>query len=508
MKQKAAEYFKNKLIRIGDAQGNTDKRVFERPELTNDVKTVHISGVCGKAMSPLAGLFKESGYTVSGSDTECYPPASDFIDSLKIEYHDGFSEENIKGKDLIIIPNIFGPDNVEAKYARENKLHQMSLPEAVSEFFIKDRTSIVICGTHGKTTTTGFASHVFLTAKRQPGFLIGGVAVPTEHGIQETPFNTPVSDSKYFIIEGDEYDTAYFDKAPKFLHYKPTIAVVTSLEFDHADIYSDFNEYKQSFIFLAEELNKDGLLILNGDSEEVRSLAQHSAAPVLYYGFTENCDVTAINITVDEKGQHFDLVFKGQTIGHFDIRLFGKYNLANTLSVCAIALHEKLSTEEIQEGLKTYLGMKRRQEIKGVFKGITIIDDFAHHPTAVRETLGGIREHFPNNRIIAVFEPRSNTSRKKMFEEDYGNAFGSVDALYLSMPHLRHNDVASDFIDGQRVINTAKKARNNAFTAICVSNCDEVLEQLVPDLKEGDVVVIMSNGSFDGIHEKLISRLS
>ncbi len=508
MKQPALVFFKKKLIRIGDAQGNTDKRLFERIQIEIEkIHKIHISGVCGKAMSPLAGLFKESGYVVSGSDTGCYPPASDFIDNLHIEYHDGFSEENIKGKDLIIIPNMFGPDNVEAAYARENQLSQMSLPEAVSNFFIKDRTSIVICGTHGKTTTTGFVSHVFTNAKRQPGFLIGGVVIPTEDGVEGTCFKTPISDSKYFIIEGDEYDTAYFDKSPKFLHYKPTIAVVTSLEFDHADIYADFEEYKQSFIFLAQELDKQGLLVLNGDSDEVKSLSQYSEADVIYYGLEENNDVTARGVSVDEKGQHFELIYKGQSMGHFDIRLFGKYNLMNALAVCAISLNEKLSTEEIKGGLKSFLGMKRRQEVRAVINGITIIDDFAHHPTAVRETLSGMKEHFPNGRVIAVFEPRSNSSRKKMFEENYSSAFTSADALYLSMPALRHNDNPADFINGDKVIDGARKARNKDFEAFCLSNGDEVLNVLISNLKIGDVVVIMSNGSFDGIHEKLISKL-
>lgn len=538
MKKAAASFFEAKLRRIGDAQGNTEKRIFTRPDILEkiqkgEIKKVHLTGVCGKAMSSLAGLFAEAGFEVSGSDEGCYPPASDMIAELGITFYEGFSSEHIKDKDLVIIANMFGPDNEEAKFARENRIPQMSMSEAIREFFIKDKTSIVLTGTHGKTTTTGLMAHVFITAGRNPGFVVGGVAVPTETGIKETSFGAGpdkvgVSESGvsttagnegadiksktgYFVIEGDEYDTSYFDKAPKFLHYKPKIAVVTSLEFDHADIYADFEDYKKSFILLAEEMPKDGLLVLNGDSAEVRKLAEHTESSVLYYGFNEDSDITAKNIKVSQEGQSFNVFYKGQDMGLFSIRLFGQYNVMNALSVCATAFHEGFTSKELQKGLSTFFGMKRRQEIIGKPKGIILIDDFAHHPTAVRETLGGIREHFKEHKIIAVFEPRSNTSRKKMFENDYGKAFEAVDALYLSMPILRHNDSPVDFIDGNIVIKTAEKMAKNkgksCFKAHCVSSCDQVLDILIPTLKEGDVVVMMSNGSFDGIYEKIMHKL-
>ncbi len=255
-------------------------------------------------------------------------------------------------------------------------------------------------------------------------------------------------------------------------------------------------------------MGKEGTLVLNGDLEEVISLSTHTEASVLYYGFKDSNDLIAKNIEVSQQGQKFDVFYKGQDLGTFSIQLFGAYNVLNTLAVLASSLTAGLSAEEIKSGLLTFKGMKRRQEIIGTPKGITLIDDFAHHPTAVRETLAGIREHFKQNRIIAVFEPRSNTSRKKMFEEAYSTAFGQVDALYLSMPALRHNDNPADFIDGNTIIENAKKSSTNKdFTAFCMKNCDEVLDQLVPTLREGDVVVMMSNGSFDGIYEKIIHRL-
>ncbi|MBU3668463.1 MAG: UDP-N-acetylmuramate:L-alanyl-gamma-D-glutamyl-meso-diaminopimelate ligase [Candidatus Taylorbacteria bacterium] len=522
MKAPAAIFFENKLRKIGDAQGNTEKRIFQRPDITQkiqygEIRKVHLTGVCGKAMSSLAGLFVEAGFVVSGSDVGCYPPASDMIEELGIVFYEGYSEEHVKDKDLVIIANMFGPDNAEAKYVRENNIPSMSMSEAIREFFIKDKESIVITGTHGKTTTTGLAAHVFMAAKRNPGFVVGGVAVPTVNGITETSFSagpdkkgdTSQGQKGFFIIEGDEYDTAYFDKAPKFLHYKPTIAVVTSLEFDHADIYSDFNEYKKSFVFLAEEVSNDGHLVLNGDSDEVTSLAPHTSAHVAYYGLKDINDFVAKDITVTEEGQSFTVLYKGQDLGRYSICLFGAYNVMNALAVFAASYLSGLSLDEIRAGLETFKGMKRRQEIIGKPKGVILIDDFAHHPTAVRETLQGIREHFPKNKLIAVFEPRSNTSRKKMFEDDYAHAFQSADELYLSMPALREMDNPADFIDGTVIVETAiKVSKNKDFRAFCVRNCDEVLEQLVPTLKEGDVVVMMSNGSFDGIYEKILNKLS
>ncbi len=518
MKKEARDFFDRKLRRLADSTDTVDKRIFVRPSAEEiagknergEIKKVHVIGVCGKATSSLAGLFAESGFEVSGSDEGCYPPASDLIKKLGMEFYEGFSGENIKDKDLVIVANMFGPDNPEVAYARENGLNQMSMPEAIAEFFIEGKTSIVVCGTHGKTTTTGMMAHLFISAKKGPGFVVGGVAVPAHGGIQETSFSVGAKDAKHFIIEGDEYDTSYFDKSPKFLLYKPKVSIVTSLEFDHADIYSDYEEYKKSFIYLAEETHEDGLLVLNGDIQEVKSLAEHASAKVLFYGFTEGCDVRAADIEVDAKGQHFSVLCKGENIGRFTLNLFGRYNIANALSVIAVALHENISVPEIRTGLETFLGMKRRQEIRADIHDILVIDDFAHHPTAVAETLAGIRERFPDRRIVALFEPRSNTSRKKMFEIPYSNSFGSADMLCLSMPALRHNDNPADFIDGPAVINhVIEEAKKNGreARAFCVSNGDEALGRLVPLLKPRDVVVVMSNGSFDGVHEKLISNL-
>jgi UDP-N-acetylmuramate: L-alanyl-gamma-D-glutamyl-meso-diaminopimelate ligase len=582
----ARKYFDEKLKKVGLETGTLEKRVFSRQEISgmtkenlkNMIKKVHIIGICGKGTSSLAGLFKQAGFEVSGSDTNFYPPASDLIDGLGIKFYQGFYEENLKDKDLIIVANMFGPDNVEVRFARENRLLQMSMPEAIETFFIGGRKSIVIAGTHGKTTTTGMMAHMLISAGKAPGFLVGGTSIETSGGIKETSFDIGDVDltdraidqdkvdlKGYFVIEGDEYDTAYFDKSPKFLHYKPDIAVITSLEFDHADIYTDFEEYKQSFIFLVKEVPKDGLLVLNGDIPEVRDLAQYAQSKVLFYGLgldpdsaspnsspghksVESLDIYIENLKINQKGQYFDVIYKGKDIGGFSISLFGQYNILNALSVIAICLEEGLAVDDIKVGLPAYLGMKRRQEVvyEDLINNITIIDDFAHHPTAVKETLSGIKDRYKGSdaglglesadnlalnqesvqkrRIIAVFEPRSVTSRKKMFEKAYSMAFSDADLVYISMPDLREVDNPSDFIDGNLIVshinreNTMVSSDNTTSNvesiasgteniAFCVKNAENVLQKLVPEIRPGDVIVIMSNGSFDGIHQKLVSAL-
>ncbi|MFA5933663.1 MAG: Mur ligase family protein [Candidatus Paceibacterota bacterium] len=494
MKEKAREYYNEKMKSMKDAE----LRFFDRPEIDfSQVSNVHLTGVCGTAMGSLAGLFREAGYEVSGSDKGCYPPMSDFIKESGIQFQEGFDPSHIEGKDLVIIANMFDAHNIEAKYARENSFPQLSMTEAIRNFFIKDCCSLVVAGTHGKTTTTGLLAHVFTSAGFDPGFLIGGVMVNSGKSFH-------VGNGDYFIIEGDEYDTAYFDKSPKFLHYVPQAAIITSVEFDHADIYHDFTDYKKAFEFLAEEIPADGLLLLCGDNY-AQNFAEYTEAPVLFYGLDEGNDVTARDVSVQEDGQHFTLVIKGEEVANdLVIPLFGKYNLQNTLAVCALAITEGISIELLREGLKTFLGMKRRQEIIHDGKAI-IIDDFAHHPTAVRETLSGIRERFPKRRIVAVFEPRSVTSRKKIFESDYGTSFLSADCVFLSMPALKEVDNPDDFVDTKKIVDTIVsqgKIASSDLSAI------EVLPKLASFIQEGDVVVIMSNGSFDGIHLKLATLLS
>ncbi|HEX8591252.1 MAG TPA: Mur ligase family protein, partial [Candidatus Paceibacterota bacterium] len=449
-------------------------------------------GVCGTAMGSLAGLLGEAGYEVTGSDTGCYPPMSDLITELGITFFEGYDPDHLKDADIIIIGNASSPDNVEAIYAREQGLPTLSLPEAVAEFFIKGKRSLVVAGTHGKTTTSGLLAHVFTSAGKEPSYLIGGVPQGFGKGFH-------VGKGDHFVIEGDEYDTAYFDKRPKFLHYRPTSAVITSLEFDHIDIYDDLDDYRQAFVFLTELIPEGETFFVWGDGAETRALAKKGNAKT--YGLEEGNDITAKNITVSPPGQRFTLVIDGKEIGEVETPLFGEHNLNNVLSVCAVALSEGMSFEELKKGIGSFTGMKRRQEVIAEEKGVTFVDDFAHHPTAVRETLKAIRMKYPERRIIALFEPRSNTSRRKLFEQGYIESFDEADALHLKVPPMRHNDSAEDFMDAEKVV---REVTARGTEARLYETGDELVAGVAPTLQTGDVVLIMSNGSFDGIYTKLV----
>ncbi len=505
MRAESSHYYKEKLKRLADH----DLRLYDRkiPTDVKDIKKIHLIGVCGTAMGSLAGLLKEAGYEVSGSDEACYPPMDKQIAELGIRFFEGFRAENVVGADLVVVGNFSGPNNPETAFARDQKLKTLSLPEAFSLFFISPRhggagkTSLVVAGTHGKTTTTGLLAHVFQSAGEDPTYLIGGVTENEHHSFRS-------GDGQFVIMEGDEYDSAYFDKSPKFLHYRPNSAIITSLEFDHIDIYDDLKDYTQAFKFLAEEIPEEGNLILWGDDQNVRNLGDVAKSNIYFYGLKEDNDISARDIKVDKDGQNFTLVVKGKEIGELRTTLHGNHNLLNTLAVCAIAIANGISFEKLKEGLATFKGMKRRQEIVGEVRGITMIDDFAHHPTAVRETIAAIKEKFSERRIVAFFEPRSNTSRRKIFEDDYGKAFDGASKVYLSVPPLRHNDTREDFIDEEKVGATINGRARNPEKAHYYSNADSLLEAALPELKEGDVVLIMSNGAFGGIQQKLLLKLT
>ncbi len=450
-------------------------------------------------MGSLAGLLCEAGYSVSGSDEGCYPPMSTLISRLGIEFRDGYKKENLEGADLTIIGNTCRVDNPEAAYVRENNLPALSLPEALQVFFLNSRRSLVVAGTHGKTTTTGILSHVFSYAGLDPSYLVGGI-------IQNYDESFHLGGGKHFIIEGDEYDTAYFDKSPKFLHYSPTSAIVTSLEFDHADIYKDMEDYTQAFSFLFEIMPpNDGTLFLCGDGKNLRNLGMQAKGKVKYYGLESNNDITAKNIKVLPEGQEFNLYVEGKDVGVFLTPLHGSHNLLNTLAVCGLSLSEEVPLDALREGLRTFKGMKRRQEIVGEAGGVTVIDDFAHHPTAVRETIKAIKAKFPGRRLVVFFEPRSNTSRRKIFEDEYSRSFDGAGEVYLSIPPFRHNDRKEDFIDAPKVVAEINKRGSKAFV---FDDAESLLKSALLNIKKGDIVLVMSNGSFDGIHQKLLKSLS
>ena len=477
-------------------------RLFDRPPLPDPsaVTSVYLVGICGKGMGALAELLAQAGYAVRGSDEAAYPPMSTRLEEAGITVDEGFAAENLvrARPDLVIVGNAAVPTHPEATYAREHGLVQLSFPEALAHFFLRDRRSLVVAGTHGKTTTTGMLVHVFREAGLDPGFLVGGVLA----GLGTT---AAVGTGPHFIVEGDEYDAAYFDKRPKMLHYRPTSAIVTSMEFDHADIYADWDDYRAAFVAFAGLVPSEGLLALHGDDPEVRALAPHTASRVQFFGLEGgDDDVSARDLRAGEGGQRFTLVRGHEALGEVFLPLGGRFNVLNALAVCTLALDEGVAFDALAHGLATFRGMRRRQEVAGEAAGVLVVDDFAHHPTAVAGTVAGVRERWPGRRLVAVFEPRSNSSRRKVFEGRYGEAFDTADRAFLSAPPLRHNDDAADFLDPERV---AALIGERGVPASAHGGATDLLQPLLDEVRPGDLVLVMSNGSFDGLVGRLMAAL-
>lgn len=476
-------------------------RLFDRPAppTPDALRDVYLIGICGTGMGSLAGLFSEAGYAVRGADENVYPPMSTRLAAYGIPVHQGFDAAHLDPPpDLVVVGNACTPTHPEAAYAREQRLAQLSLPEAISQYFIRDRRSLVVAGTHGKTTTTGMLTHVMRAAGYDPGFLVGGVMTGLD-------LSYSVGSGSHFIVEGDEYDSAYFDKRPKFLHYRPTSAIVTSMEFDHADIYANWDDYRNAFREFAASVPRDGLLALYGDDYEVRALINFTEAKVRYYGLEGGDDhVTATNIRTGGGGQRFTLVVNEREMTDIFLPMSGRHNLRNALGVITVALHEGLSPETLAEAFASFKGMKRRQEIRGEADGVLILDDFAHHPTAVKETIRAVRERWPERRLVAIFEPRSNSSRRKVFEDEYSAALTDADLTFLSAPPLRHNDVADELMHAETVVAAVNDAGTPAHLA---PHADALLPLLLNELLPGDVALIMSNGGFGNIHQRLLDAL-
>ncbi len=475
-------------------------RIFERPPLKRpeDVESVYLIGVCGKGMGALAELFAQTGYAVRGSDDAAYPPMSTRLGSLGIPIDEGYDPKHLDpAPDLIIVGNACTPTHVEAAYARENGLVQASFPEALAHYFLSDRRPVVVAGTHGKTTTTGLAVHVFKEAGLDPGFLVGGVMVGDEA-------TSGVGRGTHFIVEGDEYDSAYFDKRPKMHLYQPQVAIVTSMEFDHADIYDDWEDYQDAFKTFVRLLPDDGLLILNGDDDAVRTLAEETSARSVYVGHHAGNDISARNVKTIEGGQRFEVVAEGYEPFDVFLPMGGAHNRFNALVVAALALQEGITSDDLARGLASFQGMKRRQEVRGELGGVLVVDDFAHHPTAVVGTIQAVRERWPGRRLIAVFEPRSNSSRRKLFEQPYGEAFDNADRVFLSAPPLRHNDDLKNFLNPDVV---ATSIRMRGTEADALDGAAALLTPLLNALQPNDLVLVMSNGSFDGLVDSLLSEL-
>jgi UDP-N-acetylmuramate: L-alanyl-gamma-D-glutamyl-meso-diaminopimelate ligase len=454
-------------------------------------------------MAALAGMLQARGHRVTGSDEKVYPPMSTMLASLGIQVMQGYQAEHIEpAPDCVIVGNAIPRGNAEVEASLNRKLLYRSQAEVVKEEFIRGRRSLVVAGTHGKTTTTSIAAWLLDQGGLDPTFLIGGVA-------QNFGVSFRVTDSDYFIIEGDEYDTAYFDKGPKFMHYLPELAIVNNIEFDHADIYNDLAAVKLAFRRFMNLVPGNGKLIAGWDSPHVRDVVS-SMGPRLFtqletFGTTEDAKWRISEMDFSGELSKFSVSRAGEHWGEFQAPLIGEFNLLNCLAVIIAADTWGLSREVIHSALRSFKNVRRRLEVRGEERGVTVIDDFAHHPTAVRETLRGLRNRYRERRLIAVFEPRSWSSRLAVFQDEYATAFAAAD--YVVIASVFDSQKVSEkgkSLDTSQLIEDISKLDKPAFV---LPDADEIIAHLLPQLREGDVVAIMSNGGFGGIHERLLTAL-
>jgi UDP-N-acetylmuramate: L-alanyl-gamma-D-glutamyl-meso-diaminopimelate ligase len=463
----------------------------------------HLIGICGTAMAALAGMLQARGHHVTGSDENVYPPMSTMLASLGISVMQGYKAEHLEtAPTCVIVGNAIPRGNAEVEAMLNRKLLYRSQAEVVKEEFIRGRRSLVVAGTHGKTTTTSIAAWVMDQGGLDPTFLIGGVA-------QNFEVSFRVTNSDYFIIEGDEYDTAYFDKGPKFMHYLPEIAIVNNIEFDHADIYNDLAAVKLAFRRLMNLIPSNGKLIAGWDSPHVRevveSMGQKLFTQLETFGTSEGAKWRLREMDFSGELSKFTVTRDGKHWGEFQTPLIGEFNLLNCLAVIIAADTWGLDREVIAKALRSFKNVRRRVEIRGEERGVTVIDDFAHHPTAVRETLRGLRNRYQERRLIAVFEPRSWSSRLAVFQDAYARAFTAAD--YVVIASVFDSQKVSEkgkLLDTRKLIEDISQPDR---PAIALAGADDIIAHLLPQLRERDVVAIMSNGGFGGIHEKLLDAL-
>jgi UDP-N-acetylmuramate: L-alanyl-gamma-D-glutamyl-meso-diaminopimelate ligase len=466
---------------------------------------IHLIGICGTGMGSLAGLLKAAGHDVRGSDSDVYPPMSTQLAEQGIAVMNGYGAHNLDWQpDVVVVGNVQTKDQIEVKAAEERKLKLTSFPALLEELFLTRLHSIVVAGTHGKTTTSSLASFLLTDAGRDPSFLVGGV--PVNFGRSWRLGQGPL-----FVVEGDEYDTAFFDKGSKFLHYRPRTAIITSVELDHVDIFPSLDAIKEAFVKFVRLIPADGLLLVAADSPGALDVAKAAACKVETYAVRDaehadaQADWIARAIATRPGGRTlFEVTRGGKSLGMFDTGLPGGYNLANCLSVIAAGASLGLTVEELARGMRRFAGVRRRQEVRGVAQGVTVVDDFAHHPTAVRETLRALRRRHGGGRLIAIFEPRSATSRRAVFQKDYADAFAEADEIIVGAVSHPEKAPAGDRFDPERL---AADLRGKGVAARHVASVDQIVEQIASNAAAGDTVVIMSSGGFEGIHDKLLARL-
>jgi len=468
--------------------------------LPESLERVHIMGICGTAMGAIAGMLVDAGYTVTGSDKGVYPPMSDYLAGLGVAVMEGFNAANLDQTpptDLVVVGNVIRAIYEEAQAVVERDLPYCSFPHLLGELFLKSSRSIVVAGTHGKTTTTALIAWMADGVGLNPGYLVGGVVVGWDRTAR-------AGGGSHFVIEGDEYDTAFFDKEPKFLHYRARTAILTSVEFDHADIYRDLDHVQQSFRKLVAGMPEDGLLIARWDHPEVREVCAEAPCEVWGYGPGQDWDGRVESVDHDAGTMTFTVLRDGAPVGTFTSCMVGEHNLYNQVAAVASLIREGCAPDALATALATFRGIKRRQQVLDEPGGVTVLDDFAHHPTAVRLTLGALRMRFGGRRMWAIFEPRSASSRRRVFQQAYAGAFDAADQVLIAPLHDPSGIPEAERLDPEGL---AAAVRARGREAMHLPDVDAIVATVAANAMEGDVVAVMSNGGFGGLHGKLIAAL-
>lgn len=460
----------------------------------SDKTHFHFTGICGTAMGAVAAAMKNRGFTITGSDSSVYPPMSDFLRNQGIVLSEGYREENIPaGTDVVIIGNAISRGNPEAEAALDRKLMYHSLPEVLKEYFLRGKRNFVVSGTHGKTTTSSMLAWILKSAGRDPGYMIGGLPKNLGCGAHFT-------DSEFNVLEGDEYDTAFFDKRSKFLHYLPECVVINNIEFDHADIYGSLDEIKLTFRRLLNIVPRAGVAYINGDEPNCLDIAGQAPCPVTTVGFGENCKLRIENLNYETDRSSF-------TLGgiSYSTRMTGEFNVRNAAMAVAAATFAGLTVDEIRAGLESFDGVARRQELRGEVNGIKVIDDFAHHPTAIRLAVQSLRQRHPNSRLWILFEPRSNTTRRAVFQNELAESLALADiAIVAGIPDL-HKIPENDRLDPHKLSADIARLGGQGWY---LPDVETIVAKVKESAKNGDIIAVLSNGGFGGIHEKLLSALA
>jgi UDP-N-acetylmuramate: L-alanyl-gamma-D-glutamyl-meso-diaminopimelate ligase len=459
---------------------------------------IHLSAVCGTAMASLAGLLREVGHDVTGSDENVYPPMSTQLEALGIPVLSPYASGNVpEDADLVVVGNALSRGNPEVEAVLDRRQRFTSMPALLAEEFLRPRTSLVVAGTHGKTTTTSLLAFALHRAGLDPSFLVGGVPIDFERSYR-------LGLGPHFVVEGDEYDCAFFDKRPKFVHYLPDLAVIGNVEFDHADIYPDLAAVQTAFVRLLNVIPRQGLVVAGTESPALREILPKARCRVETFGLHPEADWRATDVRTGPAGSRFRLLRKGRDEGEFTLALAGEHNVRNALAALAAAAEAGVEPAAAREAVAVFRGVRRRLELRGVAGGVSVYDDFAHHPTAVEATLAALRGGGREGRLVAVFEPRSYTSRTRVFQEEFARAFAAADRVFVAAAHLPGKVPEAMRLSEEDL---AAGIRRHGAEASFIPSVDAIVAQLVAELRPGDRVAILSNGGFGGIHEKLLESL-